>query len=233
MPRFALFLIAFLFCSASAFAQDAAAPVVSTWGEVLSFWRDGAAAALATGISALLGWFGWKKNKSDKVDQDAKETREGLDWEELIGKVAEKVFSLAAIKMQITPDKLQSFEDKEGFLGWAAFYFRKYHSDLAAWLDKNGNGVPDFLEHDTVDPAVEMNGVRVELESRLFKIAPAAAFKAPKSVSGSVSVSAAPAGFAPSDGVLPLMGTSQPRFSTPRSARDIGPTFKPKNKRPV
>lgn len=228
MPRFALVLLAFIFCATTAFAQDAAAPAVATWGDILSYWRDGAAAALATGLSVVAGWFGWKGEKSRKLGDDAKETKEGLDWESLIDRIAKKVFNMAAIKVGITPDKIQSFEDKEGFLGWAMYFLRTHHADVAAWLDKNANGIPDFLERGDANPNVDTNGVRAELEARLFELAPASAFKVPKGATVTVSASAGTDELA-----LGLMHQPQRTFATPRTARDMAHTFKPKNKRPV
>lgn len=228
MPRFTpstLVLIALtaLLVPSVALAQDGTA--VSGWSSILAGARDSAIAAISVGLAGALGWIGLQFQKWTGITFDAKETKGDLDWEHLLDRASKFVFNLASVKLNITPDKLATWEEKERFLGVALRLFRQFYPVAADWMDKNQNGIPDFLEGHGANAVVDVDPVRETLEARLFESAPAEVFARPV---------AQPTGGTPQTLFSqPVDAARAPARAKPRSATEIARTFQASNKRPV
>lgn len=149
---FAAFCI-LLLVSMAAMAQDAVAvtptgpaPVDDSWAASIALIRDSLIATILAVIAGVLSWASSKAPAWLKAIIDKATTSEALNWEEYVSAALTKAFDVAAAKVGVDADSLETMEQKADFLGTAVGTLRKYNKDIVAYLDKDANGVIDLVE---------------------------------------------------------------------------------------
>lgn len=140
-----------------ALAQGAApVPADGGWGA----WKPLADVVLNSAIAGVVSLVGlvssffipklpsWLQTIFAKkaADKEATETREAVDWENYVRPALTRAITYGATKIGVTPDKLTSWEQKEGIVAFALGALRQFNGDIVEWFDKDGNGVIDILE---------------------------------------------------------------------------------------
>jgi len=166
-------IVAFLILAAisgAAFAQDAVAvtptgpaPVDDSWAASIALIRDSLIAAILTVIAGVMSWGSTKLPAWLKAIIDKITTSEALNWEEYVSAALTKAFDVAAAKVGVDADSLETMEQKADFLGTAVGTLRKYNKDIVSYLDKDANGVIDL---------VELELLKRGAPAKLFEVAP-------------------------------------------------------------
>ena len=149
-----VFVVAFIFAAMGvAFAQDVVAatptgpaPVDDSWAASIALIRDSLIATILAVIAGVLSWASSKAPAWLKAVIDKATTSEALNWEEYVSAALTKAFDVAAAKVGVDADSLETMEQKADFLGTAVGTLRKYNKDIVAYLDKDANGVIDLVE---------------------------------------------------------------------------------------
>lgn len=166
-------VVAFLILAAisgAALAQDAVAvmptgpaPVDDSWAASIALIRDSLIATILAVIAGVLSWASSKAPAWLKAVIDKATTSEALNWEEYVSAALTKAFDVAAAKVGVDADSLETMEQKADFLGTAVGTLRKYNKDIVAYLDKDANGVIDL---------VELELLKRGAPAKLFEVAP-------------------------------------------------------------
>jgi len=152
--------------STIAHAQESApaAPPVGAEGILALIINSGTAAIVAV-VGLIFSYLAPAilKNVPEWIASsiDVKRATEALNWEPYVTSASHSAFEYAAAKLGITPDKINTYEQRADFLGWAINFINAHHDDIVAWSDKNGNGVIDILESRLASMAPNMPAPQV------------------------------------------------------------------------
>lgn len=129
-----------------AHAQDAApaAPPVGIEG-ILAIIGNSAATGLATLLTLIVGYFSPSLPAWLRSIIERNTTEEANKWEAYVTTAANSAFAYAQAKY-LSPEKIETYEQRADFLGYAINFINAHHDDIVAFADKNGNGVIDILE---------------------------------------------------------------------------------------
>lgn len=208
------FVIAFIFAAMGvAFAQDVVAvvptgpaPVDDSWAASIALIKDSLIATILAVIAGVLSWASSKAPAWLKAIIDKATTSEALNWEEYVSAALTKAFDVAAAKVGVDADSLETMEQKADFLGTAVGTLRKYNKDIVAYLDKDANGVIDL---------VELELLKRGAPAKLFEVAPVP-FPVPPAPQAAMGFMEAPT---PRRGVAKVKG-----------AADLAATFAPRKR---
>ena len=200
-----------LLVAAAAMAQDAVtvtptgpAPVDDSWAASVALIRDSLIASILAVIAGVISWAStylpaWLKAIIDKIT-----TSEAVEWDDYVRIAIGNAFDVAAAKVGVTAENLESMEQKADFLGTAVGTLKRYNKDIVAYLDKDANGVIDL---------VELELMKRGASPKLFEVAPD-----PFPVPPVTRVAAS------------FMDVAPRRSVKAKTAADLAPTFAPRKR---
>lgn len=183
-----------LLISAAAMAQDAVAvtptgpaPVDDSWAASIALIRDSLIATILAVIAGVISWASahapaWLRAIIDKLT-----TSEAIEWDDHVRIALTNAFDIAAAKVGVTPENLESLEQKADFMGWAVGALRKYNKEIVSFADKDQNGIVDLVEIELAKRGANPKLFQVEPEPFPLDMPPQAPQAAMGFVGGSQS----------------------------------------------
>lgn len=108
--------------------------------------RDTLAAALLAVLTAAAGWLTAQVSKWTAGRINLQDVTRDLQMEQYSKAAIDKAFSYAFKRVGITPEQLGDVQFRSQILQYAAGFLSSQYPEVIKWIDKDKNGVIDFVE---------------------------------------------------------------------------------------
>jgi len=108
--------------------------------------RDTLAAALLAVLTAAAGWLTAQVSKWTAGRINLEDLTRDLQMEQYSKAAIDKAFAYAMTRVGITPEQLGDVQLKSQILQYAVGFLSSQYPEVVRWIDKDKNGVIDFVE---------------------------------------------------------------------------------------
>lgn len=147
----------------------AAAPAGADVTPFVTLIRDTLAAALLAVLTAAAGWLTAQVSKWTAGRINLEDLTRDLQMEQYSKAAIDKAFAYAMTRVGITPEQLGDVQLKSQILQYAVGFLSSQYPEVVRWIDKDKNGVIDFVE--TFLPPTAPAGTAKPARQRVARLA--------------------------------------------------------------